>query len=72
MSVSPRPIAMGANPWGARLSVAPRMNERNIQVITTSQTKRTSNGLPTGRMLAIPVGGETGGHVEPGLARPMT
>jgi hypothetical protein len=22
-SVSPKPMAMGANPWGARLSVAP-------------------------------------------------
>ena len=39
MSVSPRPMAMGANPAGARLSVAPSMMIRNINVITTSQTR---------------------------------
>src|SRR5882672_1534009 len=38
MSVSARPIAMGAKPCGARLSVAPRMTTRNIAVITTSLT----------------------------------
>ncbi|MOA39007.1 hypothetical protein D3C78_1607530 [compost metagenome] len=38
ISVSPRPMAMGASPAGARLSVAPRMIRMNIAVITSSQT----------------------------------
>ena len=38
IKVSPRPIASGANPCGARLSVAPRMMKRNIIVITISVT----------------------------------
>ena len=38
ISVSPRPMASGAKPAGARLSVEPRMMIRNIIVITTSQT----------------------------------
>ena len=36
--VSPRPMAMGASPAGARLSVAPRMIRMNMAVITSSQT----------------------------------
>ena len=39
ISVSPRPMAMGAKPAGAFSSVAPRMMTRNIAVITTSATK---------------------------------
>ena len=39
MSVRHRPIASGANPWGARASVAPRMTIRNMNVMTTSVTR---------------------------------
>jgi len=42
ISVRHRPIASGANPAGARLSVAPRITIRNIIVITTSQTSAAS------------------------------
>ena len=38
MSVRPRQMAMGANPCGARLSVAPRMINRNMNVRTNSAT----------------------------------
>ena len=43
MRVSPRPIAMGAKPWGARLSVAPRMMSRKNIVNTTSQTSAANS-----------------------------
>ena len=36
MRVRHKPMAIGANPCGARLSVAPRMTRRNIMVMTTS------------------------------------
>jgi len=36
ISVNPKPMAIGANPCGARLSVAPKMMIRNINVKTTS------------------------------------
>ena len=38
ISVRHRPMAIGANPAGARLSVAPRMTNRKKNVITTSHT----------------------------------
>ena len=38
-SVNAKPMASGANPCGARLSVAPRMIIRNMKVSTTSMTK---------------------------------
>ncbi|MCY1312804.1 hypothetical protein D9M70_632590 [compost metagenome] len=37
--VSARPMAIGASPAGARLSVAPRIIRMNMAVITNSQTK---------------------------------
>ncbi len=37
MSVSPKPMAMGAKPCGARLSVAPRMMSRKKKVRTASE-----------------------------------
>lgn len=37
--VKPRPIASGAKPWGARLSMEPRIIKRNIRVMTISVTK---------------------------------
>ena len=40
INVRPKPIAMGANPCGARLSVAPRMISRKKKVSTTSATKQ--------------------------------
>ena len=43
MSVSPRPMAMGAKPCGARSSVAPRMMSRNMNVITTSATSAATS-----------------------------
>jgi hypothetical protein len=39
ISVRPRPIAIGANPCGARSSVAPRMIMRNMNVMTSSVMK---------------------------------
>jgi hypothetical protein len=36
MRVRHKPMAIGANPCGARLSVVPRMTMRNIIVMTTS------------------------------------
>jgi hypothetical protein len=42
IKVSPNPIAIGANPWGARLSVAHRIIIKNISVIATSVTKAES------------------------------
>ena len=44
--VSPKPIAIGANPWGARLSVAPRIMIKNIRVITTSVINAENNEYP--------------------------
>ena len=41
--VSPRPIAIGAKPFGARPSVAPRMMMRNMNVRTTSATRQASS-----------------------------
>ena len=38
MRVSARPMASGAKPAGAFLSVAPMMTNRNIAVMTNSQT----------------------------------
>ena len=43
MSVSARPMAMGAKPAGARLSVAPRMINRKNIVMTTSVTSAASS-----------------------------
>jgi len=40
ISVRPRPIAMGANPCGARLSVEPRIIIRNMKVRTASATRQ--------------------------------
>ena len=37
--VNPRPIAIGANPFGARLSVAPRIIIKNMNVSTTSAVR---------------------------------
>jgi hypothetical protein len=36
ISVSPKPIAIGAKPLGARRSVAPKMMARNMKVMTIS------------------------------------
>ena len=41
--VSPSPMARGAKPCGARLSVAPRMMSKNIIVMTTSVIRPESN-----------------------------
>src|SRR4029078_13297162 len=41
--VRPRPMAIGAKPFGARSSVAPRMIERKTAVSTTSITKQASS-----------------------------
>jgi len=38
IKVRARPMAMGARPFGARWSVAPRMISTNMAVITSSQT----------------------------------
>ena len=46
--VSPRPMAMGAKPLGARPSVAPRMMSRNIMVITISATRAAPREYPPG------------------------
>ena len=43
ISVSAKPIASGAKPAGARLSVAPRMTIRKNMVITISVTSPASN-----------------------------
>ena len=43
ISVSARPIASGAKPAGARLSVEPMMTSRKNIVITTSHTSAASN-----------------------------
>ena len=42
ISVSPRPMAMGAKPYGARRSVAPRMIIRNMKVSPSSATRQAS------------------------------
>jgi len=42
-SVSPSPIAIGAKPFGARSSVAPRMIMRNMNVIATSAKNPAAN-----------------------------
>ena len=46
--VSPKPIAIGANPLGASLSVAPRIIIKNIRVITTSVMKAENKVYPPG------------------------
>jgi len=43
INVSANPIAMGAKPFGARSSVAPRITMRKKEVITTSLTKAATN-----------------------------
>ena len=43
MSVSASPIAMGAKPDGARVSVAPRMISMKNIVMTTSRTSAASS-----------------------------
>ena len=43
ISVRPRPMAIGAKPAGARLSVAPRMIIRNMNVSTTSATRQATS-----------------------------
>src|SRR5687768_11159050 len=48
ISVSARPIAIGANPAGARGAVAPRMTTRNIAVITTSHRNAEAMLYPPG------------------------
>ena len=68
ISVSPRPIASGANPCGARLSVAPRMMIRNIIVMTISHTSAARRGIAAGGVRAVAVGSEPCGDVEAGLA----
>ena len=52
ISVSPRPIAIGAKPAGARSSVAPRMIIRNMNVSTTSATRADGQRVAAGRVLA--------------------
>src|SRR5579871_364184 len=42
IKVRPRPIATGANPAGARLSVAPMMIIRNMNVRTTSAVRQAT------------------------------
>ena len=42
INVNASPMAMGAKPAGARLSVAPRMISRKNMVITTSDTSAAS------------------------------
>ena len=68
ISVRPRPMAIGAKPAGARLSVAPRMIIRNMKVITTSATSAGRQRVAARRMLAVAVGGEAAGEIEAGLA----
>ena len=46
--VSARPIAIGAKPRGARVSVAPRMTSRKKAVSTTSATRQASSEYPPG------------------------
>ena len=48
VNVSPKPIAMGAKPCGARRSVAPRMMARNMKVKTTSAVRQALNEYPPG------------------------
>ena len=48
ISVSPRPMAMGAKPAGARPCVDPRMMIRNMNVMTTSQTSPQNREYPPG------------------------
>jgi hypothetical protein len=48
INVSPRPMAMGAKPCGARRSVAPRMMARNMKVSTTSAVKHAVSEYPPG------------------------
>ena len=48
INVKPKPIAIGANPCGARLSVAPRIISRNIKVITISVTRHAMSVYPPG------------------------
>src|SRR5215510_4105601 len=43
-------MASGANPWGARLSVTPRMTIRNMKVRTTSATRHASREYAPGRI----------------------
>ena len=69
ISVRPRPMAIGAKPAGARLSVAPMMINRNMNVSTTSADQAGDQRVAARRVLAVAVGGEAAGHVEAGLAR---
>lgn len=47
-------MAMGANPWGARLSVAPKIISRNIKVITISTTSADNRLYPPGECSPYP------------------
>jgi putative transposase len=49
------PMAMGANPFGARSSVAPRMMKRNIAVSTTSLTRPAASEYPPGEWAPKPL-----------------
>ena len=48
MSVSARPIAIGANPAGADFDVTRKMISRNMKVSTNSITKAETKEYPPG------------------------
>ena len=61
ISVKPRPIAIGAKPFGARSSVAPRMMIRKNAVRTISATSAETRLWPFGECSPYPL-----------LAKPLT
>ena len=59
-------MAIGANPLGARSSVAPMITIRKNAVNTTSATNPASSGIASGRMSPVTVGGEARVRIEAG------
>src|SRR5215469_12815542 len=55
ISVSTRPIGIGAKPCGTRLSVAPIMSNRKTAVIVISQTRHETRAYPPGECAPYPL-----------------
>ena len=68
ISVRPRPMAIGAKPCGRALVGGAEDDEQEHHGHDHFGDQRRQQGVPAGRMGAVAVGREAGGHVKAGLA----
>ena len=66
MSVSPSPIAIGANPCGARVR-GPQDHDQKHERHDDFGEQRGSETIAAGGVFAVAVGGQTGTEVEAGF-----